>query len=324
METKYGFTKFSVQEFLSWIGGISVARTLDRVQQHHTWKPRYSGFGGNNHFELQRSMKRHHVDTNGWSDIGQHFTIFPDGMVMTGRPLNRSPACIYGANSGAVCIENLGNFDAGGDTMLDEQKQAIFRVTAALLERFGLGEPSEDNIVYHHWYDSNGNKKFGVDGVKSCPGTAFIGGNKLPDFKEHFLPGVRAALGGASPGPVGVVKWIHVDADWLPIRAEAASDAKIIDRVGLGAILRVFEERDRWYRVSNTKSHWVYSRNTHPVRRATVNTIDTNCRTGPGMQFDIVEVYNKGDRVFVHGRRGNWLSIGPDQWIHETLLGIDG
>ena len=62
-------------------------------------------------------MKAYHVTYNGWNDIGQHFTIFPDGLILTGRSLEKSPACIYGQNANAICIENLGNFDLGGDQM---------------------------------------------------------------------------------------------------------------------------------------------------------------------------------------------------------------
>src|SRR5690554_7516062 len=28
--------------------------------------------------ERQKAMKDHHINANGWADIGQHFTIFPD------------------------------------------------------------------------------------------------------------------------------------------------------------------------------------------------------------------------------------------------------
>jgi hypothetical protein len=67
-------------------------------------------------------MKNHHVNNNGWADIGQHFSIFPDGKICTGRNLESTPACIYGRNANAICIENVGYFDTGKDTMTTAQK----------------------------------------------------------------------------------------------------------------------------------------------------------------------------------------------------------
>lgn len=77
-------------------------------------------------------MKTHHMVNNGWSDIGQHFTIFPDGLILTGRNPENTPACIYGQNANSICIENLGNFDHGADVMTTVQKEAIISVTAIL------------------------------------------------------------------------------------------------------------------------------------------------------------------------------------------------
>jgi len=77
MERKYGFLKMDIAEFRSWIDSENINRSIFFIQQHHTYRPNYSHFKGNNHFELQRNMKHHHVSNNGWSDIGQHFSIFP-------------------------------------------------------------------------------------------------------------------------------------------------------------------------------------------------------------------------------------------------------
>lgn len=91
MQKKFGFTLIKADEFESWLASQSISRVCARVQQHHTWKPRYSGFNGKNHFEMQRAMKRYHINDRGWSDIGQHFSIFPDGVVLTGRPSTGHP-----------------------------------------------------------------------------------------------------------------------------------------------------------------------------------------------------------------------------------------
>lgn len=320
------FTKFSAAEFATWIAGISVSRTITRVQQHHTYIPSYSQFNGTNHFAMQRGMRNHHVTNNGWSDIGQHFSIFPDGAVVTGRPLNKTPACIYGANSKAICIENIGFFDTGKDVMRSDQKHAIISVTAAILKRFSAIPQSDKGIIYHHWFDLNtGARKDGSGVTKSCPGTNFFGGNKVPDFNSNFLPMVMASLGGAAAPTTTISghRFVVVTADFLNIRTSPTSSASKIDEHGpaeLGSILRIFDEQDGWLKISNSKQHWIYGRHTDLVIHGVVNTDDSNVREGPAMSFDVLEILHDNDDVFVHYENGDWLNIGPERWIHNSLV----
>ena len=59
--------------------------------------------------------------------IAQHFTIFPNGKIVTGRSLANTTAIgIRGWNYNKICIEIYGNFDHGQDVMTNEQKQAVF------------------------------------------------------------------------------------------------------------------------------------------------------------------------------------------------------
>lgn len=63
----------NLSEFENWITQLRVGRTIMKIQQHHTYIPSYIHFTGMNHFERQQAMKNHHVNQNGWQDIGQHF-----------------------------------------------------------------------------------------------------------------------------------------------------------------------------------------------------------------------------------------------------------
>ena len=47
------------------------------------------------------------------------------------RSLNTIPAGIKGANTYGVCIENIGNFDKGKDTMTPAQRNSIALVENA-------------------------------------------------------------------------------------------------------------------------------------------------------------------------------------------------
>ncbi len=321
-----GFIKFSAAEFITWIKGISVSRTVSRIQHHHTFIPRYRQFDGSNHFELQKNMRNHHVTHNGWSDIGQHFSVFPDGMIVTGRTLNQTPACIYGANSRAICIENIGNFDEGEDTMEEAQKHAIVAVTAAIINRFPSIACDDKGIIYHHWFDlSTGARRDGEGTTKSCPGTAFFGGNKVENFNEFFLPLVKAQVNvpDSNPGMQNIDRFVVVTASYLNIRTGPGSRNKKITEHGpaeRGSILRVTKEENGWLKISNSKNHWVFGRYTQPVTRGVINTDGSEVFEGPGTEYDVLETLDKGDDVYIHTVENSWLNIGPARWIKNSLV----
>lgn len=125
---------------------------------HHTWAPNHSHFTGSNHRAMQDSMKDYQVKTNGWSDIAQHLTIYPDGKVMTGRNINRAPASATNYNGSdpkhPFMFEMIGNFDKGHDTLQGKQLESVLEIC----RHFG-------NIVFHRECLINGKEP------KSCPGT---------------------------------------------------------------------------------------------------------------------------------------------------------
>lgn len=158
-----------------------IKREVKFIQQHHTWRPDYSNFDGDNHFGLCAGMKRSHLK-RGFSDIAQNITTFPDGLIAICRSLETTPAGIKGKNTGGICIEHVGNFDIDGDDMTEDQKDCVIWLNADLLKYFKL-EPSIENIIYHTWYAS-----------KSCPGTNFFGGNTKEDCEANLIPLIKAKL----------------------------------------------------------------------------------------------------------------------------------
>ncbi len=328
METKYGFTKMTLQEFESWINNLRVARTIMKIQQHHTYIPSYIHFNGSNHFERQHAMKNHHVNNNGWQDIGQHFTIFPDGSIVTGRSLEKTPACITNQNAHSICIENFGNFDTNEDIMNVSQRDAIIAVTVALCKKFSI-QPNDNTIVYHHWYRlDNGARNNGAGNNKSCPGTGFFGGNKVHDFNNHFLPLVLNNINGQVPvvSNVTITKYVSVATDILNIRTgPAASYPKATDRqaVERGAVLRVYAEQVGWYRISSSAQHWIAGRYTIDVKKAVVNATALNVRTGPGASFPKTGSVVKNEEVFIFEEANGWCKISLDEkWVSKTYLNL--
>ena len=147
---------YNTEEIIEYIRDFPFTRDLKQWHIHHTWDPSYADFNGENHAELQHEMWKLHVEQNGWDDIGQQLTLFPDGMWMLGRSLDKDPASIRGWNRGAIAVEMVGNFDTGHDEMNELQKHAIYRMTRFMVCELGL-EP-----VFHHDHPKV---------TKTCPGS---------------------------------------------------------------------------------------------------------------------------------------------------------
>jgi len=183
------FILLEAAEFEPWLADQMITRKIKWVQQHHTFIPAYKHFKGDNHFALCQSMEAAHKE-RGFDEIAQNLTIFPDGKIMVCRNLDKVPAGIKGANTFGICIENIGNFDKGNDAMSTQQRDSIVLVTKALLKKKSL-TASFDSVIYHHWYDLNTGKRIAKEGTgatKTCPGTAFFGGNTVEAFKVGLLP----------------------------------------------------------------------------------------------------------------------------------------
>lgn len=163
------FKQMTTKELIQYIRHFKFTRPVTQWHIHHTWSPNYSHFKGNNHQQLQQGMKDYHVNTNHWQDIGQHFTLFPDGTWLLGRDLNLDPASITGWNSCAIAVEMLGNFDIGRDIMTTAQKKAIYEMSSFMTKDFGLF------MKFHRDSPTAG---------KTCPGSGI---NREKFFEEVSL-----------------------------------------------------------------------------------------------------------------------------------------
>lgn len=208
--TKYGFTKMTPAEFKTWIHKQGNYKYTG-LQVHHTWMPDYSCFykaNGKHEDELTRqyNTQQYHKKTNGWGDIAQHFTIFPNGAIVTGRKLSNTTAIgIKGWNSNKICIEIYGNFDKGKDVMTKEQKEAVITVYGELCKKFKI-TPSISTIRCHAWFTSGGtylgdyNKS---KSAKTCPGTNFMGfGNSKAAIRDNFIPLIQNYISGKTTATV--------------------------------------------------------------------------------------------------------------------------
>jgi len=204
MDQKGKFLLFDFPEFAAWLDDLEVNRVVRLIQNHHTWQPDYAAFQKlPDHFHWMESMESYQKQ-NGFAEIAQQLTTFPDGKITVGRSFDTIPAGIKGANQYGVCIEHLGNFDAGADAMTPAQIDVIVMLNAALCRKFSL-EIDTNGIVYHHWWDlvtglrwatagEAGQRTNGSGTVKSCPGTNFFGGNSPQACESNFIPLIKSAM----------------------------------------------------------------------------------------------------------------------------------
>ena len=258
MKSAYGFTRFDTdEEFKNWLKNKSVSRTVNRLQIHHTGSPSYSNFfksNGTHEDELtrQKNMKSFHVNSRGMSDIAQHFTVFPNGKIVTGRSLNSNPAGITGWNTGAICVEIYGNFDKGQDTMKDAQKKAVIMLYGELCKKFKL-TPSTNTIRCHAWFTSGGTylgDYYPSKSRKSCPGTNFMGfGNSKSAIANNFISLVKNYISGGttststSTASLGVYKVI---VDELNVRQGPGTSYPIATVVHKGEAYTIVKMSGSW------------------------------------------------------------------------------
>jgi len=168
------FKILTTDELINYIKNFKWTRKFSEFQIHHCWKPEHKDFNGNNGIQLQEAMRNYHVNNLGWSDVGQHLTLLPDGKFVTGRDFNKIPASISGRNSLCfLAIEMIGNFDIGHDKLEGEQLNSILKLVNWGINFYNLGTKG---IVFHNEYAS-----------KSCPGTSidkkwFV--DKVVNYKE--------------------------------------------------------------------------------------------------------------------------------------------
>lgn len=205
MQQKGNFLLMDKNEFRGWLQSQSLTRKITKLQVHHTAAPNYAtrkvinGVAQQDYFICLEGMRNHHINTNKWSATGQNITVFEDGKIAISldRDLNKTPAGITGANTGALCIEIIGNFDKGGDTMTSAQRSAVVHSYACLCQRLDI-TPGINTIIYHAWYTASGTYLGDyVPGKssKSCPGTNFLGvGNSIASAKNVFIPLVQNEL----------------------------------------------------------------------------------------------------------------------------------
>ena len=211
MKTQNGFTLFEkTSEIGPWLKKQKVTRKITRLQVHHMDLPNYSTWEKTDkkvfaepHFGRTESLNSYGKSKWGYSDghgkyIAQHFNVFPDGKITTGRHLNSTPIGIRGWNTNAICIEIYGDFDKGKDVMTAAQKKAVVALYGELCKRFKI-KPSTSTIRPHCWFTARGTYLGKYDpsrSAKTCPGTNFMGYGCSTTGFAKFIKEVKAYING--------------------------------------------------------------------------------------------------------------------------------
>jgi len=325
METKNGFTLFKREEFLPWLLEQKVHRVITNAQQHHTYIPGYQHFDGKNHFDRLTGMKNFHVNQNGWSDIAQNITTFPDGTIAMCRSLDSSPAGIRGANASGICIEHFGNFDIGGDEMSAEHRATIIHLNAALCLKFKM-LPDSESLIYHHWYDlGSGHRLNGEGSTKSCPGTNFFGGNKVPDAEKGFIPLVVEEfkrLGGKYEKPPQPIGSAYINVPKLNVRGAADAAGEIVSQLPQSTLVDFFEEKNGYVKIDDDEERWVDTKYIIKVKHGRINAPGgLNVRVGPAATFTKLSSIPHNEKVTVFEEKDGWSRIDwNEKWVSSEYV----
>lgn len=299
VKTQNGFTLLENQKDVkNWLAKQKVSRRITKLQVHHMDLPNYSTWEKTDkklfsepHFGRTQSLDSYGKSKwgSGASDghghhIAQHFNVFPDGKITTGRNLNSTPIGIRGWNTGAICIEIYGCFDKGEDKMSSAQKEAVIYLYGELCKRFDI-PVNTTHIRPHCWFTAGGTYlgKYNPNrSAKTCPGTAFWGYGCSPDGFAHFIKDVKNYVEGKKEEPKVVDRsgekdvpnyTVQIITDTLNVRYGASTSYDKISTLKKGDKVVITHEKDGWGLIQGAKG-WI-SLNKKYVKKVEVKKDET-------------------------------------------------
>jgi len=141
--------------------------TTNKIILHHMAFPNVTDYSRDHAIQLAKDCQDLHMDTNGWADTGQHFTVSRGGYVLEGRHRSLETldagahqvisAHCPGENGNAIGIENEGTYitETPPEALLD----SLVKLCVAVCRQFRLNAWD----IFGHW-DFR---------VTDCPGIAF-------------------------------------------------------------------------------------------------------------------------------------------------------
>lgn len=132
----------------SWSSAPSTGNSPSFISVHHT--------DGDMTVEKIHEV---HRDTNGWSGIGYHFVIYPNGEIHQGRQENMIPAAVEGHNTNSIAISLRGNYNNTEPS--DEMWDALISLVAYVCKKYSI--TASRNTI-------KGHREFSGHTSNDCPG----------------------------------------------------------------------------------------------------------------------------------------------------------
>ena len=155
--------------------------TTNKIIVHHMDFPNVTDYSRAHAIQLAKDCQNLHMDTNGWADTGQHFTVSRGGYVLEGRHQSLSTldagqhqvvaAHCPGENGNAIGIENEGTYITA--TPPSGQIYSLVQLCVAVCQQYRLN-PWD---IFGHWDFT----------TTDCPGIAFY----------KMFPSVRSKVADA-------------------------------------------------------------------------------------------------------------------------------
>lgn len=110
---------------------LETSRPINEIIFHCTATPE------GRHFTVDDVRAWHKA--RGWSDIGYHYLVYPDGRVMLGRPVGQVGSHVAGHNTGKIGVAYFGGVTADGkeakDTRTSAQRSSLLWLRNQLMIR---------------------------------------------------------------------------------------------------------------------------------------------------------------------------------------------
>lgn len=153
-----------------------------RMTFHQTVTP--NGESGNSAKARMRQMQAYHQDSNGWCDIGYHFSIDALGVLYRGRTTTaRAGSHVGGQNQGNLGISLMGTYSTVAAP--EAQLEGLMDAFAWLADEYDIVANGTNIRGHQEWPGQS----------TSCPGQTV-----LPK-KSMILAGVNLRLEGGTPPP---------------------------------------------------------------------------------------------------------------------------
>ncbi|SFE20231.1 Peptidoglycan-binding (PGRP) domain of peptidoglycan hydrolases-containing protein [Actinacidiphila alni] len=158
--------------------------TTNKIILHHMAFPNVTDYSRDHAIQLAKDCQDLHMDTNGWADTGQHFTVSRGGYVMEGRHRSLETldagehqvvaAHCPGENGNAIGIENEGTYIT--ETPPHALVDSLVKLCTAVCTQFDLKAWD----IFGHW-----DFRLGTE----CPGVAFYA--EFPMIRARVLNQLR-------------------------------------------------------------------------------------------------------------------------------------